>query len=147
MNEISHPLQMEQSVSCVLMFDILHQSVSPSLYDSWHLPSYLVKPLLPLIKAQLSKERSFSDHESAACIGLLLYIYANGQEDDKCDEIAKKLSLPVPLPDFLTSESRAINFFEKEPENKAHKFLSELLPEGHPMREEVLGNYFFDSDL
>ena len=141
MIEISDALQWEQSVSCASMFNILRQLKSPDRYHSWSLSNYEVDSLLPLIKTQLLKKRSFSDHESAACIGLLLYIYANGQEDDKCDEIAKKLSLPVPLPDFLTSGYLAINFFEKDPANRAHNFLSKLLPQDHPLRNEVLAIY------
>ena len=141
MIEISDALQWEQSVSCASMFNILRQSTSPSIYYSWSLPNNEVQPLLPLIKAQLLKERSFTGQESAACIGLLLYIYANGQEDDECDEIAKKLVLPVPLPDFLTSGYCAINFFEKDQTNRAHKFLSELLPQDHEQREGILAVY------
>ena len=141
MSEVSDALQSEQSVSCVSMLNILHQTTSPSIYYSWSLPNYEVQPFLPLIKAHALKERSFSGQESAACIGLLLYIYANGQEDDKCDEIAKKLSLPVPLPDFLTSGYRSINFFEEDQTNRAHNFLSKLLPQDHPLRNEVLAIY------
>jgi len=137
-------LQSEQLVSCASMLNILRQSTRYGRPFCWSLPDDQAQLLLPQMKSQLLKERSFTVQESAACIGLLLYIYAYDLVDEGCLKMVKGVELPNPLPDFLTNFDQVIVFPEEEHENRAHKFLSELLPEDHPMREEVLGNYFFD---
>ena len=65
-------LQSEQLVSCVSMLNMLRQSARYGRPFCWSLPDDQAQLLLPQMKSQLLKERSFTVQESAACIGLLL---------------------------------------------------------------------------